>query len=138
MPALRGHENTASPVVIRHANLETVYNHLLSKSDEARALAEKRTGLEKRKETLLSQPTPAADPALTSDFADLENREKELKSALYKKINVAVKRVALRQGVDYVLDSSRTLIYYPSKWDLTDDIISEMDILDIRSEPVSR
>mgnify|MGYP001351542946 CR=1 FL=1 len=133
-PQIKPVSDTSSQKIY-HANLETVYNHLLSRNPEARKLQDRKQSLDNRKRAI---PSGITDQTLDAEYNALNGELESLKRDLYLKIQVAVKRLAERQKISCILDSSRCLIYYTSQGDLTGQLIDELDILDSRSDPVSR
>ena len=133
-PQVRG-GGKPSPRIIHHANIETIYGYLLSRDTEALKLRDRRKILDNKKLTLSGSPS---GESLESEYNNLGNDEESLKSVLYQKIHLAVKRIAEREGIPCILDSSRCLVYYTSEGDLTEQIINELKMLDVRSAPISR
>ncbi len=134
-------------VVIRYMSLETVYNRALSADEKAsdlinteKALSVSISDLEKR--ILIDEKERVK---LISELNMKRNELKKvnkkialIKSAIYKRINNAVKRAARNIGADFILNIGDEVLYSKKEYDITEDIIREMINQSKRSAPVSR
>lgn len=117
---------------IRYVNLQTIFEFTAAYDPEAmktkiamEKLYKKMKSSDKIKDT-------------KTKLKRLQREENYQKTKLYKLINNAVKIVADRHGLDFILNSGDELIYGKKKYDITEEVIREIVKLKKRNAPVSR
>jgi len=75
---------------------------------------------------------------INNELAGMKAREEYYRKRILKRINTAVRRVAVRHSLDYILNIGDQVVYASRKYDLTEEVIQEMLRLEQRSDPVSR
>ncbi len=134
-------------VVIRYVNLRTVYAFLLNRDEKAERLNEKRNKLAasiEEEKTLLLKESGDRDALyrkINSNRQKLEElaaEEESHKARLLNRIKSAVKIVAESSEADFVLNLGDEVIYGKKKFDVTEDVLKELERIESRSDPVSR
>ncbi|HOW83784.1 MAG TPA: OmpH family outer membrane protein [Spirochaetota bacterium] len=137
----------ASLPVIRYINLRAVYGFMLNRDEKARQMNEKRDKLaaeiEENKSLILKDG--ADREALyrklnegRSRLQDLAEQEEAYKGKLLGRIQTAVRNVAESSGADFVFNLGDEVVYGKKKYDITEDVLREIERLESRSDPVSR
>jgi Skp family chaperone for outer membrane proteins len=57
---------------------------------------------------------------------ELMRKQAQLEYKILGKVKKAVDKVAIDGGYDYIIDASVGLLYYKSKYDMTDDVLHEL------------
>ena len=57
---------------------------------------------------------------------ELMRKQAQLEYDILGKVKKAVDKVAIDGGFDYIIDASVGLLYFKSKYDLTDDVLHEL------------
>jgi len=134
-------------IVIRYINLRTVYAFLLNKDEKAKQMDEKRskleTALEDDKNLLLKEEGDKETlyqriKSNRQKLQELAVDEENHKAKLLNKIQAAVKNIAESSGADFIFNIGDEVIYAKKKYDVTEDVLSELERLESRSDPVSR
>lgn len=134
-------------IVIRYINIRALYSYLLNKDEKAQGLKQKIESLneeiEQDKLKILSSEGNSQKlykninkkREKLQNFAD---DEEKYKGYLLNKINIAVKKVAESSGCDFVLNMGDEILYGKKKYDITEDVLRELELLEKRADPVSR
>ena len=121
------------------ANLSVLIDAELSDNDEWRSLCARRKKTQARTDELAGgaemQP---ADRNLFRELEDLARQESRLKKKVYPGIYSAVKIVAKRRKMDFVLSMDDGLLYADSRYDITGEILQELKTIRARSDPLVR
>ena len=145
--SLKKGKKGAENIVIRYINMRSLYSYLLKKDEKAELLRKKYERLEEQIENdklLLLQDgndTESIYKRLNSNREKIKSvaDEEELhKGKLLNRINSAVKKVAQSAGIDFVLNIGDEVVYGKKKFDITEDVLKELELLEMRSNPVSR
>lgn len=124
--------------IIRYVNLGVIYEYELSKSNEAVMLKNKKEGILKKLEALKEGQADGGQEAAyyREELKKIQEEEKKIKSALYLKIKTAVETVAKKHEVDFLLSTGEGVIYSKPVYDLTSEVIAELDKMRTNSSPV--
>ena len=136
-PYLSGSEGDG--YVIRYVNMNTIYDYELSRSNEAVSLRAKREDLLKKISAAESAGREGGGRQLEhyrSELLKVEEAQKKLKAAIYARIKKAVESVAGRHEVDFMLGTGEGVVYSRPVFDLTDDVIDELEKMNKNSSPV--
>ena len=57
---------------------------------------------------------------------ELMRQQAQLEYNILGKVKKAVDKVAIAEGYDYIIDASVGLLYFKSKFDVTDDVLHEL------------
>jgi len=133
-------------VVIRYFSIQAVYNSIAERNGELKSAAGVRDNLLKSVKNLEEQLLLAADKknffrTLQDEREKLEKAEKEIsfiKSKIYNNIYRALRITAEYTGADFILNIGDELLYSKKKYDITDEIIREMNKIEFRSQPANR
>lgn len=145
--SLKKGKKGAENIVIRYINMRSLYSYILKKDEKAELLRKKYERLEEQIENdklLLLQDgndTESIYKRLNSNREKIKSvaDEEELhKGKLLNRINSAVKKVAQSAGIDFVLNIGDEVVYGKKKFDITEDVLKELELLEMRSNPVSR
>jgi len=133
--------------VVRYMNLQAVVQYCVNIDPETavRDEAKRRLHLTIRH---IEELTPGTAPHNDSLAAELEKSRKELarlaalddakKKEMYSGIDIAVRNVAEKNDLDFIMNIGDELVFAKKKYDITDEIISELSRLEKRTAPVSR
>lgn len=128
--------------VIRYINLEVVYEYALGKSEEAQKLKIKKQDLLAKIRTKESapeyRPGDRSDPELEhyrTELNRLAEEEKKIKAAIYVRIRNAVEAVAKKYNVDFLLNTGEGVVYSRPVFDLTAEVVAELEKADKNSSP---
>jgi Skp family chaperone for outer membrane proteins len=119
--------------------MNTIYDYELSRSNEAVALRAKREDLLKKVSAAESAGREEGGRELEhyrSELQKVEEGQKKLKAAIFAKIKRAVESVAGRYEVDFILGAGEGVVYSRPVFDLTDDVIDELEKMNKNSSPV--
>lgn len=125
--------------IIRYINMNAVYDYELARSNEAVSLKAKREDILKKIRSTESAGQGDKGRELEyyrSELVKIEESEKKLKSSIYAKIKKAVESVAERHGVDFMLGTGEGVVYSRPVFDLTSEVISELENMNRNSSPV--
>lgn len=125
--------------IIRYVNMNAIYDYEVSRSNEAVSLKTKRDDILKKISSRESVSKGDADRELEyyrSELVKLEESEKKLKAFIYAKIKKAVESVAERHEVDFMLGTGEGVVYSRPVFDLTSEVISELEKMNQNSSPV--
>ena len=145
--SLKKGKKGAENIVIRYINMRSLYSYILKKDEKAELLRKKYERLEEQIENdklLLLQDgndTESIYKRLNSNREKIKSvaDEEELhKGKLLNRINSAVKKVAQSAGIDFILNIGDEVVYGKKKFDITEDVLKELELLEMRSNPVSR
>ncbi len=139
----------AAPAHIGYLHLSLVVDYLAKGDDEAREMAARKRALRETIDTSdkkLSAETDirrreqlvAAMGAARGELEQLADREKTVKGRYYAEIQRAVERVAGRRRIDFVLNMGEGLVYSRREFDMTEDVLREIQSTRRRSVPLSR
>ena len=121
------------------ANLSVLIESELAGSGEWGNLSSRRRRAQSRADELASgaamQPT---DRDLFSEFDEISRQESRLKKNVYPGIYAAVKNVAKRRKIDFVLSMDDGLLYAESAYDITGEVLQELKTIRARSDPLVR
>jgi Skp family chaperone for outer membrane proteins len=143
----KGKKGDAGMPVIRYINLRAVYGFLLNRDEKARQMNEKREKLlaeiEEYKNLLLMEgdDREAIYQKLNNSrnkLQEIAEQEESYKGKLLSRIQTAVKNVAEASGADFVFNLGDEVVYGRKKYDITDDVLKEIERIESRSDPVSR
>lgn len=120
-------------------NLSVLIESELAGSGEWVNLSARRRRAQSRADELSSgsamQPT---DRDLFREFDELARQEARLKKNAYPGIYAAVKNVAKRRKMDFVLSMDDGLLYAESAYDITGEVLQELKTIRARSDPLVR
>ncbi len=139
----------AAPANIGYLHLSLVVDYLAKGDDEAREMAARKRAL---RETIdASDKKLSGEPdirrreqlvatmgAARGELEQLANREKTVRGRYYAEIQRAVERVAGRRRIDFVLNMGEGLVYSRREFDVTEDVLREIQSTRRRSAPLSR
>lgn len=137
----------AEAVVIRYINMRSLYSYLLNKDEKARGLKKKSELLaEEIEQDKLKLLSGNDDPQKLHEkinkkrekLQSLAEDEEKHKGYLLNKINIAVKKIAESSGCDFILNIGDEVIFGKKKYDITEDVLRELELLEKRADPVSR
>lgn len=132
--------NNQEGYIIRYINLEIVYEYELSKSGEALALKiKKQNVIKKIKESELSMSDSTTDTEIEhykNELVRLTEEEKSLKASIYQKIKTAVETVSKKYDVDFLLNTGEGVVYSRPVFDLTADVVAELEKMDKNSSAI--
>lgn len=134
---------------IGYLHLSLVVDYLAKGDDEAREMAARKRAL---RETIdASDKKLSGEPdirrreqlvatmgAARGELEQLANREKTVRGRYYAEIQRAVERVAGRRRIDFVLNMGEGLVYSRREFDVTEDVLREIQSTRRRSAPLSR
>jgi Skp family chaperone for outer membrane proteins len=133
--------------VVRYVNLRTVYGAVLSRDEKAQRLNEKRdtinAQIEEDRRLLLLDGVDRDEVSRRLGSArrkllELADDEESHKARLLNRIQTAIKNVAESIGADFVLNGGDDVLYGKKRYDITEDVIRELERIETRSDPVSR
>lgn len=115
--------------VIRYVNLKAVYEHVLVNDKEIIEMQNKQQELINKKNKLNSSSGEADNEAKSDDdeLSLLEIDEDAVKLRVYKKISSALRDIARKRGIDLILNIGDSLVYSKKEFDITEDLIGELD-----------
>ena len=125
--------------IIRYININAVYEYAVSGSNEAVTLRNKRNDILKKIKSRESRATSGGDQELDHyrrELEKLELAEKKFKAAVFSRIKTAVESVAERHEVDFMLSTGEGVVYSRPVYDLTAEVISELDKMNKNSSPL--
>lgn len=125
--------------IIRYININVIYDYELSKSNEAVSLKAKREEILKKIRSGESVSRGDDNRELDyyrSELVKLDESEKKLKAVIYSKIKKAVESVAERHEVDFMLGTGEGVVYSRPVFDLTSEVIAELEKMGKNSSPV--
>ena len=131
--------NSSESYVIRYINLNAIYEYIYSNSNEAQDLKRKIDALNKKISDAENSKTSGSESELNyykEEMIKLKEQEKQIKSGFYSKIKSAVENVASTHDVDFVFNLSDGLLYSKSEYDITEEIIKELNSINERTSPV--
>lgn len=134
-------ERSRPSSVIGYVNIKTVYEHVLSTDRELAEKREKRKKLqEMKKQIVLSglkgkEEIEAEIKNIDNELSLLAPDEDAVKLRLYKKISSVVRDIARRRNLDMVLNIGDSLVYARKEFDITDDVIEELEAREERVSP---
>lgn len=140
-------DEAGPPPVIRYINLKAVYSYILNKNRDALDVKKKLDQkLARVKELERDLDEPSGDHVamldeyrqLASELAGLRGRSKYYKGMILTQIDRAVKNVAKRMKIDFIINIGDELIYAKREYDVTEDVIREITRLDERRAPEAR
>jgi len=129
--------------VIRYVNMQVIYGHEISLSNEAVQLRSKREALLKkirdREAALYGKTGEKPDEEILhyrGELAKIEEQQEKLKSQIYTRIKKAVEAVAAKYEVDFLLGTGEGVVYSRPLYDLTPEVLTELDRMRKNSSPV--
>ena len=125
--------------IIRYINMNAVYDYEIARSNDAVSLKAKREDILKKIRSRESVSREEDDRELVyyrAELVKLEESEKKLKAAIYAKIKKAVESVAERHEVDFMLGTGEGVVYSRPVFDLTSEVIAELEKMSKNSSPV--
>ena len=126
-------ERDTGGYIIRYVNLGIIYEYELSRSNEAVMLKNKKEGIQKK----LDESKDGSEAAhYKEELKKIQEEEKKIKSALYLRIKAAVETVAKKHEVDFLLSTGEGVVYSKPVYDLTSEVIAELDKMRTNSSPV--
>lgn len=132
-------DGSGDTYIIRYVNLNAIYEHELTRSNEAVSLKLKREDVLRKiraAEAASSGDKGSELDHYRSELVKLEESEKKLKVSIYQKIRKAMESVAGRHEVDFILGTGEGVIYSRPVFDLTSEVIDELDRMNKNSSPV--
>ncbi|MBP7738974.1 MAG: OmpH family outer membrane protein [Spirochaetes bacterium] len=135
------------PPVVRYMSLKAVYSYALGKNRDALYVKKKLDQkLARMKEIERDLNEPSGDHvaildeyrALAADLAALRGKSRYYKGILLTQIDRAVKNVAKKKEIDFIINIGDELIYARKEYDVTEDVILEITRLDERRAPEAR
>jgi len=125
--------------IIRYVNLGVIYEYELSRNNEAVMLKNKKEDILKKIEGLKEGSDGQGDQGIAyyrDELKKVQEEEKKIKSAVYLKIKTAVETVAKKYEVDFLLGTGEGVVYSKPVYDLTSEVIAELDKMSVNSSPV--
>ncbi|MDR3238020.1 MAG: OmpH family outer membrane protein [Spirochaetia bacterium] len=144
--AMKGTEGGPAPV-IRYVNIQALYELLKNSSDRGPAITEEKETIYARIETLQREILISSGDkdaifeeltALRRKYDSLTAEEEAVKSDILKKINRALSSVAKNESIDFIFHMGDELLYAQGKFDITEDVLREIQKLEKRSAPAIR
>jgi len=128
---------------IRYVNIKAVYEHVLKMDSELIENSKKREDLLDKKKSLASAAVSSRNKVeaeaeiklIDDELSLLALDEDAVKLRIYKKISDAVRDIARRRNIDMVLNIGDSLIYAKKEFDITDDIIDEINHRENKADP---
>lgn len=121
------------------ANLSVLIESELAGSGEWVNLSARRRKAQSRADELSSGAAMLpADRDLFREFDEIARQEGRLKKSVYPGIYSAVKNVAKRRKIDFVLSMDDGLLYAESAYDITGEVLQELKTIRARSDPLVR
>ena len=129
--------------VIRYVNMKVVYEHVLRSDREIIENSKKREALLEKKKLLVSSAGSLKDDDKVKAEIQLIDKElsllaidaDEVKLRVYKKISAAVRDISRRRNIDMVFNIGDSLVYAKKDFDITDDIIDEINHREDQADP---
>lgn len=125
--------------VIRYINLNTIYEYIYNNSNEAQVMKRNIDSLLKKINEMETSDNPVSKIELNhykNELSKLREQEKAFKSASFLKIKTAVDNVAAKHNTDFILNSGDGVVYSRPVYDLTYEVIKELQSLNRRTSPV--
>lgn len=132
-------DGSGDTYIIRYVNMNALYDYELTRSNEAASLKVRRDDILRKIKGVESGGSGDRGRELEyyrSELVKLEESEKKLKASIYQKIKKAVESVAGRHEVDFILGTGEGVIYSRPVFDLTSEVIDELDKMNKNSSPV--
>ena len=132
-------ESGSEGYIIRYVNMNAIYDYELSRSNEAVSLKYKRDDILKKIKSLESAGSGSNERELgyyRSELEKLDESGTKLKAAIYARIKKAVESVAERYDVDFMLGTGEGVVYSRPVFDLTSEVIDELEKMNKNSSPV--
>ena len=125
--------------VIRYINLNTVYEYIYNNSNEAQIIKRNTDSLVKKINEMESSEISVSKVELNhykNELVKLHEKEKAFKAESFIKIKIAVDKVAIKHNADFILNSGDGVLYSRPVYDLTYEVIKELQSLNKRTSPV--
>ncbi|HOT45638.1 MAG TPA: OmpH family outer membrane protein [Spirochaetota bacterium] len=144
---LKKKDEVGPPPVVRYMNLKAVYSYVLNKNRDALGVKKKLDEkMARTKEIERDLDEPSGDHValldeyrrLASELAALKGRSKYYKGIILTQIDRAVKNVAKKMKIDFVINIGDELIYARKEYDITEDVLLEITRIDERRAPEAR
>jgi hypothetical protein len=114
--------------VIRYINMQALVDNLASDDPDWDMVSS----------WLKNQSVTAAEKQPAADSEKIKKKADEIRKKVYPLIERALREVARRNGIDFVLTLSEGVVYSDSRFDMTGEVLSEARSMKIRSGPLSR
>ncbi len=129
--------------VIRYVNMKAVYEHVLKTDKEIMENSKKREALLEKKKLLASSSGSLKDDdkvkaeiqLIDKELSLLAIDEDDVKLRIYKKISAALRDISRRRNIDMVFNIGDALVYAKKDFDITDDIIDEINHREDQADP---
>ena len=131
--------NSSESYVIRYVNLNAIYEHIYNNSNEAQELKRKIDALNKKISEAEDSKASGSESELNyyrEEMIKLRDQEKQIKSGFYSKIKSAIEIVAGSHDADFVFNLSDGLLYSKNGYDITSEVIRELNSINERTSPV--
>lgn len=130
--------------VVRYVNIKAVYEHALNNDKEFKELNVKRNALIDKKNSLIKKPQSAASDVsaaeeiklIEKELASLFADEDTIKLRIYRRIGEVMRDIARRRGIDFIFNIGDVMVYAKTEFDITEDLINELDFRDERVSPL--
>lgn len=130
--------------VIRYVNIKVVYEHALNNDKEFVEINNKRQTLIDKKNSLTKKQQGASSGESTAEeikqidreLAALFADEDVIKLRIYRKIGDIIRDMARRRGIDFIFNIGDVMVYAKTEFDITEDVISELNYRDDRVSPL--
>jgi len=129
--------------LIRYVNLKLIYENMTASSRRVQNIKYEYSMKEKLLNTLIQKKevNPVEKQKierLKKRLKSLKNQEHIMKSKIYRKIKIAMKRIANKYNIDFILNLGSDVLYSKKNYDITEDVLFEIKKLNKRSAPVLR
>lgn len=132
-------KNITGDYVIRYINLNAVYNYMYNSSNEAQEIKRKTDSLNKKIDEMENSTANVSKSELAyykGEVSKLKEQEKKLKSECYLKIKTALNNIAAKHNADFIFNTGEGMVYSKPAYDVTNEVISEIKSLEVRTSPV--
>ncbi len=126
----------SSSTIVRYVNIKAVYEHALNNDKDLIELNKKRNSLIDKKNNSAGDSKAEEIKLIEKELADLSVDEDALKLRIYRKISDVIRDMARRRGIDFIFNRGDAMVYAKTEFDITEDVIRELNYRDDRVSPV--